>query len=144
MATIDDDEDGTEVSVTFAIRGDALVPASISTILGLEPSWSHAKGERYQSRAGVELARSSGVWSYSSEGKVDTREAESHAEFILRALSPKKRAITRYLEDPLFRVSIGIWWRPDGGSGGYTMTSESLSRLAEYCNELDFYFVGGD
>jgi len=56
-------------------------------------------------------------------------------------LEPQKNQIQKMIADPSLRVSIAIWWEPEGGQGGFTMNAGTLNRLASLANEVDFYFA---
>ena len=136
-------QDLTEVNISFSISGTDVEPDKISEVLGLAPSHSHCRGDVYESRSGKTLERYNSVWAFSSEGKVSEQDPNAHADYVLMNLEPLKERIARYVGNEGVRVSIGIWWKPDGGSGGYTITGDRMARLAQLADELDLYFVGG-
>ena len=140
---MNEEQDLTEVNISFSISGVDIDPDEISEELGIRPSQSHCRGDVYESRSGKKLERYNSLWTFSSEGKVSKPEPNSHADYILMNLDPLKERISRYVDDQRARVSIGIWWQPDGGSGGYTITGDRMIRLAQLANEIDLYFVGG-
>ena len=136
------EEDLTELNISFSISGSAVEPGKISEELGLVPSHSHRRGDVYESRSGQMLERYNSVWTFSSEGKVPEPEPNAHVDYVLNNLEPLKDRLFRYIADKESRVSIAIWWKPDGGSGGYTVTSTRMVRLAQLASEVDLYFVG--
>jgi Domain of unknown function (DUF4279) len=54
-------------SVTLYLRGDALDPAHVSTVLGMQPSRAQSKGERRTTQTNREFVTSTGLWALAAE-----------------------------------------------------------------------------
>ncbi len=143
-----DDTFKTVVHISFGIKGDHFNPSDITDSLGLDPSRSWKKGDKYQSRYrnkdgtfGMrEAFRPWSIWELSSEKNVDSDLIELHSKYLLKQLKLKKSLISDLLKDTSLRVFISVWWEPEGGQGGFTLPSIFLNELSCFCNEIDFYF----
>jgi hypothetical protein len=129
--------------VTFGMRSDSLDPGDISLRLGLTPTFACAKGERVRvGRKRVERGFPHGVWQLLTIPQVLSDDLEEHARYLLSQLEPVQMAIERYVRDPTFYVYISFWWLTDGCVGGYTLSGDTVRRLAVLCQEFNFTFVG--
>jgi hypothetical protein len=39
-------------------------------------------------------------------------------------------------------IDVSIWWEPEGGQGGFTVSGATLTQLAELGEQFNFYFPG--
>ena len=131
-----------KTNVMFRIIGDEIVPNEITKSLGIQPTRSFTKDEEYYSKSGQTLRRPIGHWSISSEGFVDSTSTEAHARYLLSTLEPSSGAILKYLNDSRYRISIVFWWEATDEHGGFSLSSDTLSRLCRLCNDLDYTFIG--
>jgi hypothetical protein len=129
------------INVSFGVRGDSLIPADLTSQLGIQPSHAFAKGEEYASKAGTRK-RPWGVWQLRSEASVSSSNIENHARFILEQLEPKRSIIMKYLESDEFYVDLRIWCEPEAGIASFGISSSILARLAAMCKEFNFSFIG--
>ncbi len=132
------------ISITFSIssRTKHFLPDKFTHALGVEPSWSFAKGDPQTSQAtGEVFPRATSIWALSSEGKILENNPERHAAYLLEFLENKVDIIAKYRESPDLRVSIRFWWKLRDYHGGFTVSSETLQRICGLCNELDFTFL---
>lgn len=132
-----------KTNVTFRIGGDTLDPNEVTYSLRIEPTRAFAKGEEYYiKKIGEVRFRPIGHWSISSEGFVDSTSTEAHARYLLNILEPSIDVIAKYLNNPCCRTSIIFWWEATDEHGGFTLKSDTLSRLCRLCNDLDYIFIG--
>lgn len=130
----------TRIDVSFGVSGDELVPSALSSRLGLQPDWAFAKGEEFQSPTGVHQ-RHHGVWAIASKSHISSDDLADHIRYILETLDPVRDVVNEIKQDPSSRVSVGIWWEPEGEQGGYTLKAATVATLCQYCDEIDFYFA---
>src|SRR5437660_644080 len=109
--------------VSVSLSADALRPEEVSRLVGLEPSWSYAKGDPSPK---TKTPRPWGLWGL----EVEDEDVEPAARRLLAMLAGKREK----LEDAATRfgakVTVAIWWQPEGGQGGYTLPSSIVLELA--------------
>lgn len=127
-------------AISFGVTGTNLVPSELTMRLGLQPDRAFAKGATHHTPRGPRQ-RPFGVWAIDSRSHVSSDELAEHADYILRLLEPVRPAIEGIKRDPSLRTSVGIWWAPEEGQGGYTLKATVVSALCQYCDEIDFYFA---
>jgi Domain of unknown function (DUF4279) len=124
--------------VELGLSGDRVTPAEVTAATGLLPSRSWSKGETYESMIGVTRARPFGIWVITFEGT----EVEQCSRGLLAIVEPWAEAIRQVARTMGATVSVGIWWEPEGGQGGFTVSSDILRRLSELGDRVDVYFPG--
>lgn len=127
-------------SIRFGVSGTKLVPSELTRRLGLQPDTAFAKGATHHTPRGPRQ-RPFGVWAIDSRSHVSSDELSEHAHYILKLLERVRPAVEEIKRDPSLRVSVGIWWNPEEGQGGYTLKATVVSALCQYCEEIDFYFA---
>lgn len=136
------------MSVSFGIRGDDLSPDELTERLNVQPTKAWKKGDpyksRYKDRDGSikyrQAARPWGIWELSSTEKTASENIENHATIIINELSSSKKQISTLVKEKNIRVYISIWWQPEDGYGGYTLSAETVEELSKLCGEMNFYF----
>ena len=132
-----------EYSVQLRIHGAELVPAEITTELGLEPSLVREVGERRSETTVWKEA----LWAYdgfpSGEARLWTSLEEGLA-FVLDRLEPVRLQIDKYKQ----HYDL-VWWCGHFQSsfdGGPTLSPGLLQRLADFGVELyiDNYLTDPD
>ncbi len=131
-----------KTNVTFRLIGDGIVPVEITKEIEINALRSFAKGEVYKTKRGGDRSRSTGHWSISSENIIKSTSTEDHAQYILEQLEPKAKIINKYIKAPHIRVSIIFWWEASDEHGGFTLSSDTLGRLCQLCNDVDYQFIG--
>ena len=124
--------------VEFTLSGDMLVPAEVTAASGLVPSRAWSKGDSYESKAGGLRTRPFGIWVVTSEGT----DIEQCSVGLLAVVEPVIEAIRHIARTAGATVSVGIWWEPEGGQGGFTVSSDVMRRLSELADRVDVYFPG--
>lgn len=97
-----------ETTITFKITGDNLEPSEVTTLLGIEPSKSHRKGDKWPTRP--EHSYVTGYWGLDSSLKSDSPLVD-HLDYLLRILLPKAESIHLLVEkgmQPCFYCGIFV------------------------------------
>ncbi len=131
----------TTMHATFGIRSDTVDPQDITEYLGLSPAHWLRRGDTYLTNDGREMIRPFNVWQLRSEGKVDSRKIEEHLQYILSITESLQDRLTKYLHDESIYIEIRIWWESESEAGGYTLSSELLSRLTCICKVINFTYI---
>lgn len=134
----DEEVDGCDVArVELGVSGDQLVPELLTSMTQLEPSRAWRKGEPYKSKAGPRRHGNT-LWVITFE----STDVETSALELLHRVEPVVDALRRCANDADATISVGIWWEPHGGQGGFTVSSDVLRRLANLGERIDLYFPG--
>lgn len=136
--TSDQQERPDIAQVEFSLSGDRIIPAEVTAASGLSPSRAWSKGDPYESKAGGIRTRPFGLWVITSEGT----DIEQCSIGLLAIVEPVIEAIRPIARTAGATVSVGIWWEPEGGQGGFTVSSDVMRRLSELADRLDVYFPG--
>lgn len=125
------------VSVRIGLKSDDLDPTEVTQELGMEPTRAFRKGdvEIGASRARP-IPNPYGVWSFEVTGE----SVQDAALSLLNRLGPVRQRLSAAAQRWSAEVTIGIWWEPAGGQGGFSLPSDIWSRLAEVCERVDIYF----
>jgi hypothetical protein len=94
----------------------------------------HKKGE---GKLGTSTPSPWGVWQL----LVENGDVEASAKRLLELLAGKRDAIAEVVREMGAVASVRIWWEPEGGYGGYTLSSATVRGLAELGERVDFSFV---
>jgi len=129
---------GDVAAVELGITGDMVDPIATTAMVGLEPSRAWGKGFVYQSRSGKTMKKQSGLWVVERRGE----DVEPVALDLLATLEPRSAMIRAAAEQGKGTISIGIWWQPEAGQGGFTVSADVMSRLSALCERIDIYFPG--
>jgi len=130
--------DGTYVAVSVGMTDRYVDPDDLTLATGLEPSRAWKRGDQHTPRSGRQFARSSGLWAVEREGQ----DVQSVAIDLLSAAEPHADAIRDYARSKKSVVSVGIWWEPEDGRGGLSVSAQVVRRLADLCDRVDFYYPG--
>ncbi|MFV9502972.1 MAG: DUF4279 domain-containing protein [Oscillochloridaceae bacterium umkhey_bin13] len=122
--------------VEFAVIGETLVPDGITAMLGIPPTRSFMKGDIVSPRPGGQ--RPWGLWALHFQGN----DIQEIAVQLLDALRGKEAAIRTLHETPEVEATIGIWWEPRHGYGGFSLSSATLAQLCALGTRIDVYFPG--
>ena len=101
-------------TVAVHLKGDDLDPQRLSDVIGLAPTRSHRKGERWTSRSGSGGTRNTGLWSRAFEGKGFDVSAD-----VVRLTSDAAVASLSALpgvEEAYFDVFFAVHANDDGGA----------------------------
>jgi Domain of unknown function (DUF4279) len=109
----------------FRISGDTLRPDQVSALLGLEPTQSGVKGERFSNRHSV--VRRTSFWLLKSPLS-ESLPLPEHLEWLLNLMEPKLDLIGSLAEK--WRVDFFCGFSSENGQGGVTFDPSLLRRLA--------------
>ena len=124
--------------------GDALIPATITELLGCEPTSSHVKGEiRRGKRTGREFKYHSGQWSLRAKEE-DPGNLNAQIEEIFSRVTPDLAIWADLGREFRMDLFCGLFMR--GWNEGVCLTPQSLTILASRGIELslDVYANGND
>lgn len=109
----------------------------ITKELGFSPSYMQDKGDVIVNSRGHEREAKTTFWSFSSEGKVLSKDVRHHLEWLLDHLADKELALSRLQQRSDIVMSVNcVWWSL--GSGGPTLWPEQMSTLAKLNLECSF------
>lgn len=112
-------------------------PLEVTKIVGFPPTKSYRKGELSQ---GKRVPRPYGVWEWEAEGD----DVQVVASTLMAKLRPVKHLLAEVAARYSASTSVAVWWEPAGGQGGFSINSDVLKELSEYCDRVDVYFVSID
>jgi Domain of unknown function (DUF4279) len=147
------EEDEQRIHVMFGISGNALLPDTLTTQLGVSPSRVFAKDEEYlgvvdRRREGNEFTlikdvrkRSTGVWQFSTQDVVEGDDLNEHVRYLLGHLEPSRDTILKYVSSDEFFVSIWIWAESTSNVVSLGISGDLLARLASLCEEVNLSFI---
>lgn len=124
--------------VELGIVGDRVIPARISELVGVASSRGWTKGDQSFSRSGQVIPRHSGLWALGCRDICVPDAADS----LLKLLAPHAARLRTAAREAEGTISVSVWWDPAARQGGFTLSSETLKRLAELGDRIDFYFPG--
>jgi hypothetical protein len=132
-------------NATFRLMGDLIRPDEITAKLDIQPSFSHAKGDTFESRAGL-LKYRSGMWALESEDALETTNLENHLLFLLDILEPASSTIVELILKLSLSADFHCYWVSATSQGGPIISSKTLMRIANLHADLDFeiQFFGVD
>jgi len=142
----------THISFTISDRDvrdnvSRLDPESITTELGIQPSWSFKGGDTFLSRTPdgrggyvlVEHQRPWTVWGLRTDQLVESNELDHHCRVLLDLLEPRRAVLEKYLGQPdVYHVGIKIRTEQSGWIISYGLSSELLIRLSNLCHDIGF------
>lgn len=140
------------ISLTFGIRGESLIPALVTTGIGIEPSHCFCKGDEYHTVVDIRhdetgirringvRRRAFGVWQLRTS-ELLSDNLDEHAELLLSRLEPHREAIRNYVNSPDYFVNVRVWVESNSSAVGLGIASERLRRLAALCQEVDISVI---
>lgn len=112
-------------TASFRIAGDALRPDQITATLGLEPTQSGVKGERFSTRHSA--VRRTSFWLLKCPLS-DSLPLTEHLEWLLNLFEPKIDLINSVAEGSKIMLLCGF--SSENGQGGFTLDAKTLQRIA--------------
>lgn len=132
--------------VCLQIYGEKLVPAEVTSILGLSPTDEQTAGQSIVSSRGRSRTPKTGGWFLSSEGRVHSKDVRRHLDWLIELLQPRATGLRRLQATPGVRMYVNCIWWSSRGIGGPTLWPEQMGALADLNLECSFdvSFYGPD
>ena len=125
--------------------GDDLLPSTVTSVLGIQPTYSFSRGDKYLSKirdpqtksiTDTWLERPSGMWRVNTQDMALPRVVEDHILYLLSILEPRKDNLVFYLE----KCSVSFYIEqktiyPDV----IEVSSEILGRMSKLCHFVQFF-----
>jgi len=127
-------------NASLRITGDDLRPAEISELLGLQPTRSFEKGERYQLKSARIVEYAIGAWHLSTED-YPSKSLELHCRRLLDLLRAKLEILRRLRDSGRYRVSVSLWWDSKGEGGSFNILGDTMSELSGMCGDVEFHII---
>lgn len=116
-----------------------LLPAEVSSRLGLEPTTVNERGkQRVSLTTGRTRTLPLNAWFVSSEGLVVSKDLRRHLDWVLDRIEPAADAICALQTVPGVRIEISCSWWSATGNGGPTLSPPQMRRMAELGLECAF------
>ena len=137
----------TYLSFTIRDKTSCLNPESVTEALGIQPSWSYKRGEKYSSKrpadsrgqTAVERQRPFTVWGLRTDSVLESDELDRHCQTLLEWLEPQKTILEQYLGQPeSYYIEISIWTEHSDWIISYGLDSDLLIRLSKLCHGIGF------
>lgn len=122
-------------TVEFRIKGPALIPSDVSSVLGLAPSQTRERSANDNSKR-----HRNPFWAFdgvSSENKFveqDWNSLEEGLTFLLEKLLPKRELIRSNFGE--YKMFLWCGYFKDSFDGGPSLSANLLTKLAEFGVEL--------
>lgn len=126
-----------ETTVTFKITGDALEPDEVTTLLGINPSESHRKGDKWPTHP--EHSYTTGYWGLESSLSLESSLID-HLDRLFRILLPQAESIRLLGESgmsPCFYCGISV---SDRVETSVLLEPDYLRAIAEAGCQLQLQF----
>lgn len=123
--------------VEVGLTGHELEPDDVTKIVGLNPTRFFRKGDRV-SKKGIERIQPWSLWALRAEGE----DVEATARMLLKQLEGRLDAWNLAIKKTKAQASVSIWWEPEGGQGGFTVSSDVMRHLTEFGESMNVYFPG--
>jgi hypothetical protein len=153
MPENESEEHEQHIHVMLGIRGNALLPDTLTAQLGVSPSRAFAKDEEYvgvvdRRQEGNEYVlirdvrkRSSGIWQFSTHGVVEGDDLNEHARYLLGHLEPCRDTILKYVSNDEFYVGVWIWAESTSNVVSLGISGDLMARVASLCEEVNLSFI---
>jgi hypothetical protein len=131
------------VNAVLSIVGDGVRPEKITEMLGIEPDQSWAKGDEYIGVIGKTRSRHSGLWEFTSSGKVTSAKPLNHLKYIIRMFRNKQHGFDRIKLNSDVRIDVVITWAVSHGN--YEIPSKQLKEIVDLGVDGTYHvFIGVD
>jgi Domain of unknown function (DUF4279) len=124
----DDDPACKRTCAMLLVSGDNIDPQEFTRLFGVAPTETAKAGD-------------CNGWRLSSEGLVQSTNAEHHIHWLLDQIGDKKQVISD-LKRRGCQIDLGCEWQghPESDATGPFLTPETLRRVADFDLNLIFYF----
>lgn len=149
--SLDESDSVKNLFVVYRIRGNDLIPQTITSELNIQPTVAYQKGEKFVGKKYDPVAkrdteetrkRPISVWNIDSKSQQGIRRVKDHIEYLLNILEPHSQQINNYLkQSEKYMISFYIRWEPYGEHGSYIIPGELLGRMERLCHFVEFSFI---
>lgn len=124
-------------SVQLRIFSDSLEPSYITSALGICPTESFVKGEKFGKK---QLTRKLNGWFLSTAGTVDSKDCRRHIDWVISKLAPCSEPLEK-LRSMGAEIDLSCLWG-SSGQGGPVLSPLQMTGLARLNIEIwwDVYF----
>jgi hypothetical protein len=134
--------------VTLRFAGDDLDPGDISTILTVEPTRAHRKGEEFFAgpHSGTLRGRT-GIWFLATDKLVASDDLADHLRFVQNLLYPgsgdnrRVSTLREILESTHSRAHVTCFWRGDAGETAPQIPAQFKAALKQLAADIETDFA---
>lgn len=116
-------------------------PASITAMLGVDPTGTVEEGSVYTNSLGRSRVGKVNGWFLSSEKEVDSKDLRRHLDWLITKLGPAAESLARVQQLEGMKMWVTCVWWSASGSGGPTLWPEQMMALANMNLECQFEFA---
>jgi Domain of unknown function (DUF4279) len=120
--------------VSIAIKADEVDPVEITRATSVQATRGFRKGELSSERR---VPRPWGIWAF----EVVSEDVGTAAAEFLEKIEPHIESLRAAAERYSAELTVGIFWQPEDGQGGYSLSADVARRLAILGERVDFYFA---
>jgi hypothetical protein len=137
-----DDDYGTckATSASFRVIHRDLNPADVTLLLGMQPTWAYKRGD---SRGERETSAPRGIWGFSTEDMVVSRDLRRHLDMLVDQLYDKVEQLNE-LRSRGYQLDVFCDWIRSGGTGGPTLSPRNMAGLSRLGLKIGFEFWSVD
>jgi hypothetical protein len=142
--------DYSEIEISFSIKTKAFDIETLTDFLKLKPTRGWSNGERYIGKIlnpetkEIESEERQKPWTlfvYETNGLVDSKRFQDHADHLLSKLDPIKDNLKDLLGQPdRFEILIQVYLKFDSDQDyfGFSSDTKTLKKLADYCQLIEW------
>jgi hypothetical protein len=119
-----------------------LRPGVIEERTGLVGDFGAEKGHLHVSSSGRTVTQRTGVWSVTTEQRVESTSIERHLVFLLEQLEPVGSELLALAEEQGLAADFFCYWVSADGDGGPIVSPTTLKRIGAMRATLGFDFYG--
>jgi hypothetical protein len=149
--SFDENDAVKKVYVVYRIRSDHLVPQAVTSDLGVEPTRTITKGEKYlgnvfdiKTNSWIKKwsERQFSLWDIDSKSLQQFKKVKEHVGYLLSVLEPHFEQIHPYLlQEEEYIISFYIRWELSAEHGSYIIPGELLRRMGKLCHFVEFSYI---
>jgi hypothetical protein len=118
-----------------------LDPDQIKKILGINPDRSFKKGDKKNK---TEPERQYGYWRIDSAEHISSLDIESHFEWLLNIIEPKRKEVLKLLADKSVDAKINCFWILPTPHSILIFSPETLKRISQLGIRLELSIYDSD
>jgi len=126
-------QEQSKATISVGVKADTLLPTEVTRIVGVNPTRAFRRGELSGNHT---VPAPWGVWAL----EITSDDIAAAAVEILSILEPRVELLREAAFACDGELTVGIFWQPEGGQGGYSLSSDVVQRLSKLGTRIDFYF----